>query len=104
VGRKADSIGHCNALFVDLRKALVKRLGWRFPAQCLARSAIERCGDRRERIGAMRAEVGALGEILAQQPIGVLVRAPLPRTLRVAEIDLDAGVDLQARSCAISAP
>ncbi len=32
----ADSTGRCNALFVDLRAALVKRLSWRFPVQRLA--------------------------------------------------------------------
>ena len=34
-----------------------------------------------------------LREVLAQQPVGVLVRASLPRTLGVAEVDLHAGVD-----------
>ena len=38
-------------------------------------------------------EVGALREVLAQQPVGVLVRAALPGAVRVAEVDLHAGVD-----------
>jgi hypothetical protein len=34
-----------------------------------------------------------MGEVLSQQAIGVLVRAALPRTLRIAEVDLDLGGD-----------
>ena len=36
-------------------------------------------------------------EVLAQQPVGVLVGGALPRALRVAEVDLKAGVDPQLR-------
>ena len=36
-------------------------------------------------------EVGTLGEVLAQQAIGVLVRPALPRTLRIAEVDRGIG-------------
>jgi hypothetical protein len=39
----------------------------------------------------MHRQVGALWEVLSQQAIGVLVRAALPRTLRVAKIYLDFG-------------
>ena len=37
--------------------------------------------------GRERREVGALREVLAQQPVGVLVRAALPRPVRIAEVD-----------------
>ena len=43
----------------------------------------------------MRAEIGALWHVLAQEPIGVLVRSPLPRAMWIAEIDSDAGVDTE---------
>ena len=90
-------LGGCNrsshAVFVYLRKALVKRLGWCFLAQRLAWAAIEGRDNGRKCVGAMRAEVGAFREILAQQPVSVLVRATLPRALRIAEIDFDAGFD-----------
>src|SRR5205807_10230064 len=33
------------------------------------------------------------GEVLAQQPVGVLVRSALPRTAGIAEVDLDAAID-----------
>src|SRR6516162_4819805 len=48
----------------------------------------------------MHAEIGAFWKILAQQSVGVLVGAALPWAVRIAEIDLDAGVDLQA--CVLS--
>ena len=39
----------------------------------------------------MHRQVGALGKVLSQQAIGVLVRAALPRALRIAKIDVDFG-------------
>jgi hypothetical protein len=45
-------------------------------------------GDGGEVVGAVPGEVGAFGEVLAQQPVGVLVGGALPRALRVAEVDL----------------
>ena len=44
----------------------------------------------------MHAEVGAFGEVLAEQPVGVLVGAALPWAVRITEVDLHARVDLQA--------
>lgn len=41
------------------------------------------------------ADVGTLGELLAQRPIDVLGCSALPRTSRVAEIDRHAHVDPQ---------
>src|SRR6516165_4211962 len=49
---------------------------------------------------ALCAEIGAFWKILAQQSVGVLVGAALPWAVRIAEIDLDASVDLQA--CVLS--
>jgi hypothetical protein len=45
----------------------------------------------------MDAEVGAFWEVLAQQSIGILVGASLPRALRIAKVNLKASVDFQAR-------
>src|SRR3954468_24515399 len=41
----------------------------------------------------MHAEVGALREVLAQQPVGVLVRAALPGAVGIAEVDAKPSVD-----------
>ena len=40
-------------------------------------------------------KIGALGQELAQQSVGVLVRPALPRALWIAEIDPQPGCDLQ---------
>ena len=40
----------------------------------------------------MAAEVGALGQILPDESIGVFIAAALPRAVRVGEVDFDAGI------------
>ena len=36
-------------------------------------------------------QIGALREVLSQQAVGVLIRPPLPRALRIAEVNIDVG-------------
>jgi hypothetical protein len=72
---------------------LVECLGWGLPAEALAGPTVERCGDRSELVGLPAGEVGALGEVLTQEPVGVLVRAALPWAVRVSEEHRDAGLD-----------
>jgi hypothetical protein len=55
-------------------------------------SGVELVLDRAQMLRSVDAQVGALGEELAQQPIGVLVRAALPGRVRVAEVDRDSAV------------
>ena len=58
------------------------------PVQAIVFNGVElRFGDG--------AEVEALGEVLAQQPVGVLVAAALPGCVWVAEVDVDVGVDVE---------
>src|SRR3954471_9672308 len=82
-----DSSGRRNTAYVSCLEELVQSLGRCSPAQGLSRSAVE--GDRHgcKVLGAVHAEVGALWKVLAQQPVGVLVRAALPGAVRVAEVD-----------------
>ena len=94
LGHRADSTGRCNTVFVDLCQALVKRLSGCLPAQRLTGASIEGGRHGSKRVGVMRAQIRTLREVLAQQPVGVFVGATLPRTLRIAEVDLYAGVDL----------
>src|SRR3981081_3979107 len=93
---KVDSSGRRNTVFVGLWNPLVKRLCGRFPAERLSGSGIEGSGHCGDLLGAVHAQIGTFREVLAQQPVGVLVGAALPRTLRIAEVDLHASVDLQA--------
>jgi len=46
-------------------------------------------------------QVGSLGEVLSEQTVGVLVGTPLPRTARVAEVNIDVG--RQANRISLSA-
>src|SRR4051794_36667507 len=88
-----DSSGRRNTAYVGCSEELVESLGRCSPAQGLSRPAVE--GDRHgcKVLGAVHAEVGALREVLAQQPVGVLVRAALPGAVRVAEVDRHASLD-----------
>lgn len=47
-------------------------------------------------------QVYSLREILAQQPIGVLIASPLPRVMGIAEIELDAVASVKRLCPAIS--
>ena len=58
-------------------QVLAEHLGGCPPRERLARSTVQRRRDSCELLGAVAGEVGASGEILAQQPVGVLVRAAL---------------------------
>src|SRR3954449_4032305 len=82
-----DSSGRRNTAYVTGSKELVQSLGRCPPAQGLSRPAVEGDCHGCKVFGAVHAEVSALREVLAQQPIGVLVRATLPGAVRVAEVD-----------------
>ena len=84
----ADSTGRRNNLSV--------RLAWFQPTQGLSRPPVDLSSDSVELGLGVDREVGALREVLAQEAVGVLVAAPLPRAVGVAEVDLDAGVDGEA--------
>ena len=65
------------------------------PAERLARPAIERASDIVEVFLGVHGQVGALGQELAQQAVGVLAGAALPGAMRVTEIDGHAGLSGQ---------
>jgi len=55
----------------------------------LSRAAVELGRDRIQPILIEPEQVGALGKVLAERPVGVLVGAPLPRAARVTETEID---------------
>jgi len=93
---KADSSGRRNIIVVGLSEQVVKHLCRRFPIQRFTRPGIEGGRHGSNLLGAVHAQIRAFREVRAQQPVGIFVGATLPRAVRVAEIDLHAGVDLQA--------
>src|SRR5829696_9333909 len=81
----------------ERQEVLVEGFGGCLVAEGLAGAAVERGRDGVELGRGVLAEVGASREVLAQQAVGVLVGAALPRAVRVAEVDGQPGVDAQPR-------
>src|SRR5690606_39901696 len=81
----AVSGGCCN-------EELVEPFGWIVPVEGLPGSPVEFAGDGVEVVLGVAAKVGAaLGEVLAEQAVGVLVAAALPGRVGIAEVDLAVG-------------
>lgn len=74
---------------------LVEGFGRCAPAECLAWSAVEGGGDGFEVLGGVSGKVRASCGVLAEQTVGVLVRASLLGALRVTEINVKPGCDLE---------
>src|SRR4051812_17376169 len=84
-----DSRG-CRNISLTGSQHRVEGLSGRSPSERLARSAVESGGHSCEVVRIVPAQVGALREVLPQEPVGVLVRPALPRGVRVAEVDVRA--------------
>jgi len=69
---------------------LVEGFGWCLPAEGLSGSAVDRVRDGFNLFGCPSREVGALGEVLAQQFVGIFVGAALPEAVGISEVDRDA--------------
>src|SRR5216683_7902215 len=81
--RDASSTGRCNTG--------VKSLCWRLELQGLPWPFVELTCHFVEMSLRVHREVGSLRKVLSQQTIGVLIGTALPRTLRIAEVDVDVG-------------
>jgi hypothetical protein len=66
---------------------LVQGVGGSSPAEDFSWPCVECVHDRLELLGTPARHVGPLREVLAQQSVGVLVCAALPRTVRIGELD-----------------
>src|SRR6478735_7778416 len=73
------------------RNTGIKSLCWGFKLQGLTWSFVELTSHFVQIGLRMHRQVGAVRKVLSQQTIGVLIRAALPRALRVAEVDIDVG-------------
>src|ERR1700722_7298295 len=91
----ADSTSRPNTALLPQVKVLAEGFGWCLPAGCLAGAGVEGVGDGGQVAGGVAGEVGALGEVLAEQAVGVLVGAALPGWVRVGEVDGQAGAGAQ---------
>ena len=84
----AVSSDRCESSLYLLTRPSSHGFCWCSVAEAEPRPVVEFCGDVVELIGGPGVEVGSLGEVLAEQTVGVLVAAALPRGLGVAEVDL----------------
>src|SRR2546426_4422164 len=80
-------MGQC--AFKVLAQQLAKRMGWAMPAQDFAGPVVEHRLHLLDVLSRELIEPRTRGEKLAQQAIGVLIRAPLPGTMRVCEVHLN---------------
>jgi len=81
---KSATVGEArNTVALSGFQQFVQSLGRCSPAEGFTGPRVEGARHSREGIGAVQAQVGALREILAQQPVGVLVGAALPRAAAV---------------------
>lgn len=78
--------------FKILAQQLVKSMSRTMPFQNLPRPIVEHGLYAFDLAPRHVIEAGASGKELAQQPVGVLVRTPLPRTLRVRKVHLHLGL------------
>lgn len=69
------------------RRRVVDLVG-RPPSEALARPAVQLIVHHPDLLVRHRPEVAPLREVLAEQGVGVLVRPPLPRVVRQAEVAL----------------
>src|SRR4051794_15299038 len=92
---RADSVGRRNTSCMAYSEKFVESFRRRFPTKGFSGPGVECKGHGLKVIGAMCAEIGALWKVLAQQPVGVLVGAALPRAVRITEVDLHVRVDFQ---------
>jgi hypothetical protein len=81
--RFASSTGRCNTS--------VKSLRWGFECQSLVRSFVELTRHFVQVSLRIQRQVGPLREVLLQQAIGIFIGTALPRTLRIAEVNVDVG-------------
>src|SRR5215469_4534465 len=84
----ADSGGRRNAILFE---EFSEFFGGGSVAEAFAGPVVEFGGDGLEPGGGAGAQVGALGQVLAEQAVDVFVATALPGGVRVGEVDGDAG-------------
>ena len=85
------SVNSARGLVKTLQHGPVDADGWKVAVDCPG-PLVETFRDRIELLLAVDGQVRALGEVLAQEAVGVLAGPPLPGAMRVAAGDLDPGL------------
>ena len=89
MNERSDYVRFTPATSTDRCNTSIKSFCRRFKPQRLARPFVELAGHLVQMSLRVYRQVGSLGEVLSEQAIGVLVGAALPRTLRIAEVNID---------------
>src|SRR5665647_1360583 len=89
--RRAADVRYRGAASTGRRNTDVKSLRWGFELQGLAWPFIELTRHFVQIGLRVHRQVSSLRKVLSQQTIGVLVGTALPRTLRIAEVNVDVG-------------
>jgi hypothetical protein len=92
----AVSIGRCESGGHELMSPSSHELCWGAVIEAGTWPVVEFVGDVADLLVGGLAQVGSLGEVLPQEPVGVLVAAALPGRVRVGEVDADASGGLDA--------
>ena len=95
-GSGADPLA--NVTLADSRSGRdksVESFSWSLPLQGLAWALVEQGGDGVEVFLGVDRQVGALGQELTDEAVPVLVAPALPGRMGVAEVDRDAGGNLE---------
>jgi len=74
---------------------LAEGLNGAAPVQRLPWLVVHQIGDGVQRLLVVDRQVGALGQHLAQQPVGVLAGPALPGAVRITEVHADVGIARQ---------
>ena len=85
---RAGSSGRCNTS--------IKSFGWGCKSQSLAWSFVELPSHFVELGLRVHGQVSPLRQVLPKQTVGVFIGTTLPRTLRIAEVNVDVGRQRQA--------
>jgi hypothetical protein len=88
------SSGECTT---SIYQEFVEDFGWFESAECLSWTIVEFVGDGVEFGLRVARQVGSFGEILTQESVGVFVATALPGCVWVTEVDIDSGLDGEAR-------
>src|SRR3990172_4070465 len=83
----------------EIERVRGEQLRGALEAQRLAWPRVQFPGNRIQLLLREAAQVGALGQVLAQEAVGVLVDATLPGAVRIGEVDLHPGGLRQLLMC-----
>lgn len=92
-----DSTVRRNTFYNILLEQPVESFCRCLPTECFTRARVQGMGNGAQLGSSMLAEIRSLWKTPAEQTVGVLIAATLPWALRVAEVDLETGINPQLR-------